>query len=436
MATDALALLSGLILASFVVNGRSGAEEVIHFAPALLVMWLAVFTLCDLYDRAQSRRNFGALLGGILWGAGFLAIGTIMYPQGEFSPKVILLGIPFIILLEGGLRFLYERGIEPIYQRSFGLVPTLIVGSDDERARVRQAMEKSNAYSCVGELNTTGGAVDLPLLRQVLDQTGARSVILAESERVSDEQSLNLLRAMWLRKVQVRVVPDAATLMSSKPAISRDGGMPLLVVGCPRLDGTQWILKRLLDLAGSLGGLMVLSPFLLIMALLIRLDSPGPILFRQKRVGADGKVFTCYKFRSMYEDAEQRQKDLEALNEADGAVFKIKDDPRITPVGRFLRRWSLDELPQLINVVKGEMSLVGPRPLPVRDFMRMEEAHKRRLGAVPGITGYWQISGRSDISFEEMVRLDLYYIENWLLSLDIKILLKTLRVVLRREGAY
>jgi exopolysaccharide biosynthesis polyprenyl glycosylphosphotransferase len=241
---------------------------------------------------------------------------------------------------------------------------------------------------------------------------------------------------MWLRKVQVRVVPDAATLMSSKPEISRDGGMPLLVVGCPRLDGTQWILKRLLDLAGSLGGLMVLSPFLLMVALAIRLDSPGPVLFRQKRVGTDGKIFVCYKFRSMYEDAEQRQAQLEALNEANGAVFKIKEDPRITPVGRFLRRWSLDELPQLLNVLKGEMSLVGPRPLPVRDFELMEEGHKRRLGAVPGITGYWQTSGRSDLSFEEMVRLDLYYIENWLLSLDIKILFKTIKVVLRREGAY
>jgi lipopolysaccharide/colanic/teichoic acid biosynthesis glycosyltransferase len=186
----------------------------------------------------------------------------------------------------------------------------------------------------------------------------------------------------------------------------------------------------------SLGGLLLLSPLFLAVAVAIRLGSPGPILFRQKRIGADGSVFICYMFRSMYEDAERRQAELETMNEADGPVFKIKDDPRVTPAGRLLRRWSIDELPQLVNVLKGEMSLVGPRPLPVRDFHRMEETHKRRLEAVPGMTGYWQISGRSNLSFEEMVRLDLYYIENWSLSFDVKIILRTLGAVVRREGAY
>ncbi|MCA1719393.1 MAG: exopolysaccharide biosynthesis polyprenyl glycosylphosphotransferase, partial [Actinobacteria bacterium] len=194
--------------------------------------------------------------------------------------------------------------------------------------------------------------------------------------------------------------------------------------------------KRLLDVTGSLLGLILLSPLLLPVALAVKLTSPGPVLFRQKRIGADEKVFICYMFRSMYEDAEARQEELEAMNEADGAVFKIKNDPRITPVGRFIRRWSIDELPQLINVLKGEMSLVGPRPLPVRDFERMSEMHKERLAAVPGMSGYWQISGRSNLSFEDMVRLDLYYIENWSLSFDVKIILKTLGAVLKREGAY
>ena len=180
----------------------------------------------------------------------------------------------------------------------------------------------------------------------------------------------------------------------------------------------------------------MLSPLLLTVAILIKATSAGPVLFAQKRVGADEKVFLCYKFRSMYIDAEERQAELEAQNEADGAIFKIKNDPRITPVGRFIRRWSIDELPQLINVLLGEMSLVGPRPLPLRDHELMGELHKKRLAAVPGITGYWQISGRSVLSFEDMVRLDLYYIENWSLSLDIKIILKTVGAVLRGEGAY
>jgi len=196
------------------------------------------------------------------------------------------------------------------------------------------------------------------------------------------------------------------------------------------------MLKRAMDVVGALGGLAVLSPILLTVALLVKLTSHGPVLFRQKRVGADEKVFLCYKFRSMYADAVARQAELEAKNEADGILFKIKSDPRITLVGRFIRRWSIDELPQLINVIKGEMSLVGPRPLPLRDFQRMGELHKRRLAAIPGLTGYWQINGRSNLAFEDMVRLDLYYIENWSLSLDIKIILKTLKVVLRREGSY
>jgi exopolysaccharide biosynthesis polyprenyl glycosylphosphotransferase len=207
-------------------------------------------------------------------------------------------------------------------------------------------------------------------------------------------------------------------------------------LGYPALDGPQRMLKRVADVVGALGGLAVLSPILLSVAILVKLTSPGPILFRQNRVGTDEKVFSFYKFRSMYEDAGRRQEELEQQNEADGVVFKMRDDPRVTPVGRFLRRWSIDELPQLVNVLKGQMSLVGPRPLPVRDFQLMEEVHKRRLGAVPGMTGYWQISGRSDLSFEEMVRLDLYYIENWSLSFDLKIILRTLGAVLRHEGAY
>ncbi len=261
-------------------------------------------------------------------------------------------------------------------------------------------------------------------------------MIVTGAEHFPEAKFVEFLRACRLRRIGVKVVPSTVTLTGGTSHFSEEVGLPLLEVRYPQLDNTQRVLKRALDVAGSLAGLAVLSPLLLVVALAIRLTSPGPILFRQKRVGTDEKVFLCYKFRTMYEDAEQRQAQLEALNEADGAVFKIKDDPRVTPVGRFLRRWSLDEFPQLINVLKGEMSLVGPRPLPVRDFQRMEEVHKRRLGAVPGMTGYWQISGRSNLSFEEMVKLDLYYIENWSLSFDVKIIFKTLQVVLGHKGAY
>jgi len=288
----------------------------------------------------------------------------------------------------------------------------------------------------VGELESNGKGIDLHALRRELDRTGARRVLVAGAERTSEQEFVRFMRSCRLRKVEVCVVPSAAALLGGEIFVSQETGVPLLRLGYPALDGPQRILKRVADVFGALGGLAVLSPILLSVAILVKLTSSGPVLFRQSRVGIDEKVFSFYKFRSMYEDAERRQEELEQQNEADGVVFKMRDDPRITPVGKFLRRWSIDELPQLINVLKGEMSLVGPRPLPVRDFLLMEEAHKRRLGAVPGMTGYWQISGRSNLSFEEMVRLDLYYIENWSLSFDLKIILRTLGAVLRHEGAY
>jgi exopolysaccharide biosynthesis polyprenyl glycosylphosphotransferase len=301
---------------------------------------------------------------------------------------------------------------------------------------LRRMMEHvPGAYALAGEVDLGSGAY-LASVREMLDRTEARGVVLVGAESLPDEELLDLVHSVRLRGVPLRVVPGAFALMRGRTILSDGMGLPLLEVHYPGLDNTQRALKRVLDVAVSLAGLVLLSPLFLAVALAVRLDSPGPVLFRQKRVGTDEKVFVCYMFRSMQRDAEVRQPVLEDLNELKGPAFKLKEDPRVTRVGRFLRRWSIDESPQLVNVLKGEMSLVGPRPLPVRDFLRMEESQKGRLGAVPGMTGYWQTSGRSDLAFEEMVRLDLYYIENWSLSFDLKIILKTLGAVLRREGAY
>jgi len=361
----------------------------------------------------------------------------VVYPGSGFGLGGISIAALLALVVSGALRFFYEQGIEWIYRRGSFRIPTLVIGEKEDRERLIRALNASpSAYRLVGELDLSDGGVDLPRLREMLDETEVRNVILAGAERLDDEEFLDLLRSVRLRKVRLTVVPGAITLLKTRPVLSEYTGVPLFEIGYPRLDNTQRSLKRLLDVAGSLLGLILLSPLLLSVALAVKLTSPGPVLFRQKRIGADEKVFICYMFRSMYEDAEARQEELEAMNEADGAVFKIKNDPRITPVGRFIRRWSIDELPQLINVLKGEMSLVGPRPLPVRDFERMSEMHKERLAAIPGMSGYWQISGRSNLSFDDMVRLDLYYIENWSLSFDVKIILKTLGAVLKREGAY
>jgi exopolysaccharide biosynthesis polyprenyl glycosylphosphotransferase len=432
---DGVALLFGLAGAAYPTGAPVG--EIMDLAPLLVAAWISVFAIFRLYDRASSRRNPGALVGAGLSWAGLVSVGAVIYPEGGLGLGEIIPASLLALTCAGAFRVLYEQGVERIYRRGLGQTPVVVVGKEEDRARVRRTMERApSAYSIVGEVDLGTGGIDLAALRDTLDRTGARDVILVGAEGLPDDKFLELLRSVRLRGVPLRVVPGALALMRSRPILSEGMGLPLLEVRYPQLDNTQRALKRALDVVVSLLGLVLLSPLLLAVALAIRLDSPGPILFRQKRVGADGKVFLCYMFRSMYEGAERRQEELEPLNEAQGAVFKIKDDPRITPVGRHLRRWSVDELPQLINVLKGEMSLVGPRPLPLRDFQRMEEVHKRRLGAVPGMTGYWQISGRSNLSFEEMVRLDLYYIENWSLSFDVKIILRTLGAVLRREGAH
>jgi exopolysaccharide biosynthesis polyprenyl glycosylphosphotransferase len=432
---DAVALSVGVLDSAYFAG--AGQQVLTTYLPIVLAVGLALFAAQDLYDRAAARRNPGALLGAVMLWAGLLIIGSVVYPESGFGLRGVLLAALVALMVSGALRFLYEQGVEWIYRRGSFRIPTLVIGEREDRERLIRTLDGSpGAYSLVGEFDLSGGRVDLPRLRERLDDTEVRNVILTGAERIADEEFLDLLRSVRLRKVKLQVVPGAITLLKTKPVLSEYTGVPLFEVGYPRLDNTQQSLKRLLDVTGSLLGLILLSPLLLAVSLAVKLTSSGPVLFRQKRVGADEKVFICYMFRSMYEDAEARQEELEALNEGDGAVFKIKNDPRITPIGHFIRRWSVDELPQLINVLKGEMSLVGPRPLPLRDFERMSELHKRRLAAIPGMSGYWQISGRSNLSFDDMVRLDLYYIENWSLSFDIKIILKTLGAVLRREGAY
>jgi lipopolysaccharide/colanic/teichoic acid biosynthesis glycosyltransferase len=194
--------------------------------------------------------------------------------------------------------------------------------------------------------------------------------------------------------------------------------------------------KRAFDIAVSTGLIVLASPFWALIALAVKLDSSGPIFYRDRRIGLGQQEFGMFKFRSMYVDSNLRQAALEASNEASGPLFKIKDDPRVTKIGGFLRRYSLDELPQVLNVLRGEMSLVGPRPLPLRDYVQLEDWHRKRYLVLPGMTGLWQVSGRIDLSFDDLVRLDFYYLENWSIWLDISILAKTLPAVAARRGAY
>ncbi|HEX6710617.1 MAG TPA: sugar transferase, partial [Rubrobacter sp.] len=352
--SDALALALGLAGAAWISSGGGGSDAALNLAPLLLAAWITLFTAFRLYDRAPVRRSPGGLVGAAFCWAGLVTIGAAIYPQTGLGLGEIVFAAVFAFLCAGALRFFYERGIGRIYRRGFGQTPVLVVGNEEDRTRLRRMMEHApGAYVVAGEVDLGGEEADLTVLRETLDRTEAHGVVLVGAERLPDDELFEIIHSVRLRGVPLRVVPGAFALMRGRTILSEGMGLPLLEVRYPTLDNTQRTLKRVLDVAVSLGGLALLSPVFLAVAFAVRLDSPGPVLFRQKRVGADEKVFVCYMFRSMQQDAEVRQADLEAFNEAEGPVFKMRDDPRVTRVGRFLRRWSIDELPQLVNVLKG-----------------------------------------------------------------------------------
>jgi exopolysaccharide biosynthesis polyprenyl glycosylphosphotransferase len=266
-------------------------------------------------------------------------------------------------------------------------------------------------------------------------EVGADTVAVCGSASTEPGELRRLAWQLEGTGVDLVVAPQLTDIAGPRVHIRPVEGLPLLYVEEPTLSGVAWLIKNLLDRVVAAVGLLILSPVFLALALAIRLGDKGPVFFRQMRVGREGKTFRVWKFRTMYVDAEERLAALVDQNESDGLLFKIKNDPRVTPVGRFLRASSLDELPQLINVLLGEMSLVGPRPLPAEDGDFLGDV-RRRLLVRPGMTGLWQVSGRSDLSWDDAVRLDLYYVDNWSLTFDLTILWRTIGVVLRTKGAY
>jgi exopolysaccharide biosynthesis polyprenyl glycosylphosphotransferase len=281
-------------------------------------------------------------------------------------------------------------------------------------------------------LRSLGRIEELP---RVLDEHGVQEVIIADPD-FPQELCVELVDQCHRRGVHVRIAPSTMEILVQRAEFVPGGSVPLFELKPPVFAGFDYLVKRTFDLVVASALLIVMSPVLLSIAAAVWLSSRGPVLYRSIRPGIGGEPFACFKFRTMLDDADQLQADLESLNEANGAIFKIRDDPRLTSVGRFLRRYSLDELPQLINVLFGQMSLVGPRPLPQRDFERLEDWHKKRYLVMPGITGLWQISGRSDLDFDDLVRLDFLYLERWSVGLDLTILLKTVPAVMLRRGAY
>src|SRR5947209_6948399 len=281
-------------------------------------------------------------------------------------------------------------------------------------------------------LRSLGTVEQLP---EVLSRERIQEVILADPDLPQDK-TVELVDLCHQRGVTVHVAPTTQEILMERAEFVPGQSVPLFVLRPPVFEGLDYALKRSFDLVISTLLLLVLSPLFGLIALLVKLTSPGRVIYHSTRPGIGGVPFACLKFRTMREHADQIQVELESLNEKSGAIFKIRNDPRLTPIGRILRRFSLDELPQLVHVVRGEMSLVGPRPLPLRDFERLEEWHKKRYLVLPGITGLWQVSGRADLDFDDLVRLDFLYLERWSILLDLSILMRTIPAVLSRRGAF
>ena len=416
-------------------------------ACAVLVV---VAALKGLYGRRHVRHNARRILTA--WTIAFvttLVLMLVVDPVGIGARYVVVWLVASIFAV--ACRYLYDALLALAYGTDGDAPPALLLGSLDSclsALPTLAALAPESRVKVVGlvvphtERERGRDIGDAPPivssyehLKDALLATGATEVIMAGAGSVNG-QLRTIMEACCNAGVILRLV--STELQSAGDAVTYIPGLdcPLFVVR-PRPAGAgSYLVKQTADRVMSALLLVLLSPLFLIIAVLIKVTPHGPVIFVDQRVGVGQRTFHFYKFRTMVHDARESQGSLEELNEADGVLFKVRDDPRITRVGRVLRRLSLDELPQLVNVLKGDMSLVGPRPLPLRDCELMEELHRRRHIMKPGMTGLWQVSGRSDLSFDDMVRLDLQYMETWSLKTDLHIVWRTAGAVVRSRGAY
>jgi exopolysaccharide biosynthesis polyprenyl glycosylphosphotransferase len=392
----------------------------------------------DFYDRTAlgpRREIFWPLFKGCFITT--IGLVLVMYVLHCVSPRVVMM---FFGVISFSLVYLKEELVrwalrskfgQSQYQRRF-----ILIGTRNEIARLNHELKlKADAsIEVVGELSL--GETPVQQLAHLLHEHSVSGVLIS-ARHTYFEQVENAIKTCELEGVEAWLVADFFGTQISRARFDELLGHPLLVFRTTPETSWPGVVKQLMDFTGALFLLIALSWLFVIVAILIKLTSPGPIFFRQQRSGLNGSPFTLYKFRTMVTNAEQFKHELEAMNEMSGPVFKVTNDPRVTPVGKWLRRYSLDELPQLYNVLRTEMSLVGPRPLPVDEVKRFDNlAHRRRLSVKPGLTCLWQISGRNQISdFKDWVRLDLEYIDNWSLWLDLKILVRTIPAVLIGTGA-
>ncbi|MEU0570651.1 sugar transferase [Nonomuraea sp. NPDC005983] len=415
---------------------------------ALPVVWVCAVAL----NRAYEARMIGigseefrrVVQCGVALTAA-MAIGSYL-TKADVARGYVVLALPLVTLLTLTFRYALRRALHRRRAGGACMRRVVAVGHAASVAELVQLFRRERYHgmdvvaAClpedapgesVGDVPVAGDFSDIPL---VVDQFAADTVAVLACPEMD---GLALRRLAWrLERTQTELVVAPALMEVAGPrtTIRPAAGLPLLHVEHPELTGARQLVKNVFDRVVAAGLLVLLAPLLVGLALAVRMTSPGPALFRQTRVGRDGELFTMVKFRTMRRNAEHQK--ITLVSDGDGMLFKVRNDPRVTPLGTLMRRHSLDELPQLINVVRGHMSLVGPRPPLPEEVARYGDDVRRRLLVRPGLTGLWQVSGRSDLSWEESVRLDLRYVENWSLTLDLQILWKTWSAVARGQGAY
>src|SRR5215207_6852788 len=442
------AIFTALMVKAVVRDGNwawdtSFVEAKDSIAFAYLVTAL-LFARSGLYAERSQRPGLPRIVSS-LFQVTVVALIFALVNGEEYSSYYIFYGtLCFAIAFVSTARWLYERATGVLLRAAGYRRRALLVGSGKHIEDVHSALvnEVHSPVDMIGFISLTprpdnglrslGRMEDLP---EVLDHHRVQEVIIADPE-FPEERAVELVDQCHRRGVTVRIAPSTMEILVHRAEFVPGASVPLFELRPPVFDGFDYLVKRSFDFVGALLLIVLLSPLLIAIAIAVSVTSRGPVLYRSIRPGIGGEPFACFKFRTMRSGADQMQADLESLNEASGALFKIRRDPRMTRVGRFLRGYSLDELPQLFNVVQGRMSLVGPRPLPQRDFEQLEEWHKKRYLVLPGLTGLWQVSGRSELDFDDLVRLDFLYLDRWSVGLDLTILLKTIPAVISRRGAF
>jgi len=451
LALDFVGVASALFTAlavKLLVHDSFGAaiawRETRHWLAFGYLITVLMFARGDLYADRPRRPGLARIATG-LFQASVIALVFALANGEHFSSYYIFYGSLFFgVVYIATLRELHLRVTGWLLAQAGYQRRALLVGSGKHIEAVAHALagRSRTRVDVAGYISLTprpqnglrslGQLADMP---EVLARERIQEVIIADPDFPQDE-AVELVDLCHQRGVTVQVAPTTMEILIDRAEFVPGQTVPLFKLRPPVFLGIDYALKRGFDLLVATVGLVLVSPILLASAIAVKLSSRGPAIYRSVRPGIAGRPFYCFKFRTMREHADQIQADLEPFNELSGALFKIREDPRLTSVGRFLRRYSLDELPQLVNVVRGEMSLVGPRPLPMRDFARLEDWHKKRYLVLPGITGLWQVSGRAELDFDDLVRLDFLYLERWSIMLDLSILLKTIPAVLSRRGAF